>query len=404
MTSSRADRQTPTTPSPPTTGGGVREGQVGARSERRWSETVPSAARAAATSSVICATAPRRSRSGAPREGARRTRPGPARRRDRRRSRAGTPRAAGASAEAWNVGPAAQGGRRGVDRPVGPLVPAGVDPLAGHGHAVGDGDVGRGEPELGTPSPVTVHDHTPDLMGSAEQPGRARDVAGGQQLTDARRRHRLARTRPAPSARPTTSNPCRAPISVSSATLPARRWPKWKSSPTTTRRASSAPTRTSRTKSSAVSLARASVEGHHQRAVDARGRQELELLLAVGEDRRVPTAAGPPSPDGGRRSRRRSPIDAPRPWRRSSLRQVAMAEVDAVVGTDGDCRASGRCHAVLGAVDNLHGDEVTRARLAPPWSRPPVQPGRVGLTPMVDDHPLPTRTHSATMRSVPVAS
>ena len=41
----------------------------------------------------------------------------------------------------------------------------------------------------------------------------------------------------------------RAPISSSSATLPCRRWPKWKSSPTTTSRARRQSTSTSRTKS-----------------------------------------------------------------------------------------------------------------------------------------------------------
>ena len=57
---------------------------------------------------------------------------------------------------------------------------------------------------------------------------------------------------------PSTANPATDPLSVSSATLPLRPWPKWKSSPTTTNRASRPPTSSRATNSSAVSFARSS--------------------------------------------------------------------------------------------------------------------------------------------------
>ncbi len=154
-------------------------------------------------------------------------------------------------------GAAPERGGGGVDRAVGPFVPAGVDPLGRQRHAVGHGHVGRREPELGATSTVAVHHRPPHLVWTPEQRGGTGHVAVRPAARGSGSTTPPASDPSSSRAIPTTSKPCRDPISVSSATLPARRWPKWKSSPTTTRRARRAPTRTSRTKSSAVSLARA---------------------------------------------------------------------------------------------------------------------------------------------------
>src|ERR1019366_7403542 len=72
------------------------------------------------------------------------------------------------------------------------------------------------------------------------------------------------------------------------------------------------------------------------------------------------------------------------------------------IGADGHRRASGRCGAVLGAVDNLHG-----MRLPVPvcGSRGPFPHApQTGTRHDTLDHPLPASTHNATKRSVPVAS
>ena len=68
----------------------------------------------------------------------------------------------------------------------------------------------------------------------------------------------------ATSPSPITSKPRSAPMRSSSATLPPRRWPKWKSAPTTTSCAPSRPTSTSCTKSSADSLLRPSSNSRTQ--------------------------------------------------------------------------------------------------------------------------------------------
>ena len=341
--------------------------------------------------------APRWSRSAARRAGGPRTTPGPPRRRGRRRSPGGTPRAAGASAGRGRSGAApATRPRRGPTRRAARTSrrrsPRRAWPRPRGPPRWPSGSRARHRPgrRRGPPTPRT-------WWGRPSSAGGRRHVAGGEQLADARGRHHLRATRPPPRARPTTSNPCRAPISVSSATLPARRWPKWKSSPTTTRRAPSAPTSTSSDELLGRLVGPRLVEGHHQGAVDAGRRQELELLVAVGEDRRRRLRAAPRWPGGGRRSPRRWPAGARRPG--AGARRAGG-------GGRGGRRRRRRWsppsprRAVCSARDRRR---PPRRRGYPCPSSSPWAPGQ----PLRRASPTvirPASTHAATMRSVPVAS
>ena len=165
-----------------------------------------------------------------------------------------------------------------VHRAVGPPEVPGVDGVGGQGDVVGDGHVGGREPQFGAAPAVAPDDGAAHLVRAAEQAGRLLHVALRRAAPGCG--WRTPRSRPSPvRPTPTTSKPYPAPSRRRSSTLPWRPCPKWKSSPTTTSRADSSSTRTSLTKSSADSFARASSKGTHERAVDAAVGQQLELLL-----------------------------------------------------------------------------------------------------------------------------
>ena len=217
---------------------------------------------------------------------------------------------------------------------VGAAEVAGVHAVGRQGDVVGHGHVGGREPQLGA-APAVAR----GPPGRAPRAGRpSRRAASSTSPAASRARIRVEETGSVPSPvrpTPTTSKPYSAPSSRSSSTLPLRPCPKWKSSPTTTSRADSSSTSTSLTKSSAVSFGPLVVEGHHQRAVDAAVGQELELLLEARQllGRRL----GPHDGGGvtverhhhGREPRGRGPVA-------QVAQQGAVAEVDPVVGADGD--------------------------------------------------------------------
>ena len=197
-------------------------------------------------------------------------------------------------------------------------------PSPGRAISAGHGHVGGREAELGAAPAVAVRPPCPG-PGGAGRAARPRpatspaasscaDAGGGDRRSPASSGQADARRRRSPGGRPSRA---------SSATLPLRPCPKWKSSPTTTRRAPRAPTRTSATKSSAVSLARASSKGTTSvRSTPAVG-QQLELLVEVGEERggRLgPDHRGRVAVEGdhhGLPARARRPVAAARPsrWR-----------------------------------------------------------------------------------------
>ena len=146
---------------------------------------------------------------------------------------------------------------------------------------------------------------------------------------------------------------------VSRATLPFRRWPKWKSSPTTTSPRTRQSTSTSVTKSSADSCDPLLVEVHDERVIDPGRRQQRELLLEVGEEQgrrlgshdhgRV-TIEGH---DRGAQALRGRPVPHLRDHR-------LVTEVDAVVCADGHRTAGLGRRATGGVADDLHGAERYR--------------------------------------------
>ncbi len=149
-----------------------------------------SCARVATTSSPICSTRASTESNRARPEAGRRSAPWPARRRGRRRSRADGPREARPRLPRRRSD-AGRGRSPPVDRAVGPLVPAGVDAVGGQADLLGHGHVGGRKPERPAPGVSSLH-HAPHLVQPPEHGGRAFDVAGGQALPDAGRRHRLA--------------------------------------------------------------------------------------------------------------------------------------------------------------------------------------------------------------------
>src|ERR687898_833597 len=130
-----------------------------------------------------------------------------------------------------------------MDPAVGPVEPARVHAVGRQQDVARHGDVGSREPQLGA-GPVAAGDDTPHLVVTTEQGVGRVEVALDQRVADPR-----GRDLDAVASRPRERN---------SPTLPARRWPKWKSAPTTTSLALRQSTSTSRTNSSAGSLLRAS--------------------------------------------------------------------------------------------------------------------------------------------------
>ena len=174
-------------------------------------------------------------------------------------------------------------------RAVGPLVPPGVDAGRRQADAGGHVDVGGREPQLGA-APAIAVDHLapgPDGAGPAGPPPprpcpsatRLRMRVDEMGSSPARPSHRRSEQGDTPS----TAKPAAAPISPSRATLPLRPWPKWKSSPTTTSRASSASTRIRGHEVLGRLVGPLGVEGDHHRAVHAGRLQQLQLLVEVAE-------------------------------------------------------------------------------------------------------------------------
>ena len=77
-----------------------------------------------------------------------------------------------------------------VDRPVGPLVAAGVHAVGGQAHRVGHLDVGRREADQAA-ALVATDDGAAHLVGPAEHPGGQLDVAAGERPPDGRAADRL---------------------------------------------------------------------------------------------------------------------------------------------------------------------------------------------------------------------
>ena len=157
----------------------------------------------------------------------------------------------------------AQRDGRGVGRAVGPHVPAGVDAVGRQQHVAGHRHVGCRDTPAGCRPGCRRGRRRPAPRAAA----RAARAASATAPSASRPRMRVDDTWPpspagTPSAstrpRPSTSKPSSAPSLRSSGTFPARPWPKWKSSPTTTTRALRHSASTSRTKSSALSRLRAS--------------------------------------------------------------------------------------------------------------------------------------------------
>ena len=151
----------------------------------------------------------------------------------------------------------------------------------------------------------------------------------------------------------TTSKPASLPRRRSSATLPRRWWPKWKSSPTTTARAPRQPTSTSCTKSSADSCGPLLVEVDDGRDVHAGGRQQLQLLVEIGEQQRRRLG---PHDHGGMAVERdhcgpRAQVGGQPP---DVGDDRPVAEVDTVVGADGDDAALRRALTALEIGHHLH--------------------------------------------------
>ncbi len=223
---------------------------------------------------------------------------------------------------------------------------------AGHAH------IGRGEPQLGT-APVIAVDHlAPDLVGPAQQGGRLFHPALTDQGPYPRGGDRLAhparapRYRPAGRRRPPRS-PAVDPISRNRATFPFRPWPKWKSSPTTTSRASSPSTRTPSTNSSAVSLARST----SKRMTTVRSTPAAASSSSFWSRSQRRRGADSGTDHGGRVTveghHHRGQTVAPGPVGQLG-QQGAVTEVHSVVGPDGHRRSPVRRDAGRDVGHDVH--------------------------------------------------
>ena len=264
----------------------------------------PRTTRRAACRRRRCASArpgSRRSRTAPRRASARRSAPRRPGRRGRRRSRARTPRAATCrrARRTW-------GGARARSRPCAPRRRRRRTCPRRCRRPGGSTRPGTATLAVGNPSsrprrsPSTTVPRT--SCGPAEQRGGAGDVALGEQLADAGRR--VDRCRPARGLEPEAEHlePSSAPICSSSATLPPRPRPKWKSAPTTTSRACAAVDEHLAHELLGRLAAAGLVEVQHEREVEVAGRvEQLELLLERGEQLRAPTRAARPRPGGDRR-------------------------------------------------------------------------------------------------------
>ena len=150
-----------------------------------------------------------------------------------------------------------------------------------------------------------------------------------------------------------TSKPASAPSWRSSATLPRRWWPKWKSSPTTTARAPRHPTSTSATKSSGDSVAR--VSSKWTTAV-------MSSPVASSSSSFCSRSVSCGGADSGRTTKAGCLSKVTTADRASrSAGQAAdlvddrpVAEVDAVVGADRDDAARVRGDARVEVAEHLH--------------------------------------------------
>ena len=252
-------------------------------------------------------------------EASARSGPWPARRRGRRRSRAGGPRAG------WRGPPrrTSAGGRArwppACTDAVGPLVPAGVDPVGGQEDVAGHRHVGGREARArGRARRRGRRRRAPRGAGRASRWPRSRSPVDERVADGGRRRLRSVAGRRRPGVderrgprprsrgrRPSSAAGRRCPGAGGRSGSPPRRSPTW---------APRQSTRTSCTKSSAGSLRAGLVEGDHEAPVDPGGGQQLELLLEVGEQpgRRLgPHDDGRVPVEGDDGARRRPPARRP---------------------------------------------------------------------------------------------
>ena len=278
-----------------------------------------------------------------------------------------------------------------MDRAVGPLVPAGVDPLAGHGHAVGDHHVGGREPELGPAPTVAVHHRSPGPGGAGPSSAAAPATSHcGQQARGCgwttppacgavrlQGRGRPPRTRAA------------APISVSSATLPGAAVTEVEVLPHHHQPGAQGPRRGPRARSPRPSR----WPGPGRRGPPACGRcPPPPGARASGRDR-----SGAAGADSGRTTvagwRSKVTTTLARPacggLAPQLAQEVAVPEMDAVVGADGHRRAPWRARRSARGRRRPPRDEVTRAACAVPRCRRPARP----RSPSSRRHPLPASTH-----------
>ena len=256
----------------------------------------------------------------------------------------------------------------GVHRSVGALVPAGVDAVGGQEDVAGHRHVGGGEPELAAPVVAVGHDaRAPRGDGRAarwRRRGRPRPGRGGSRWSW-----------------PSAASPAGSPVGVdqrealdleaevgahlraAGRRCPRRWWPKWKSSPTITTLAPRQSTSTSCTNSSAGSLDRASSKVITRQRSTPGGREQLELLVEVGEQagRRLgPHHRGRVAvegDDGGLHARRLAA-------RGPHLGDHGLVpEVHAVVGADRDDGAGVGSRAAPDVVQHLHRARSVTRRL-----------------------------------------
>ena len=219
--------------------------------------------------------------------GTRRT-PWPPRRRDRRRSRARRPRPVGRrpSRRRWGADPPTR-------PPCGPIRPAVRTSRRRSRPPAGRCCRARRRWPWGSPARSRPADRRgpprpgPGGAGPAAPPppppARHRPGCGSGSTRWARASGPAA----PPSARsetPSTANPAAEPISRSRATLPLRPWPKWKSSPTTTSRASSPSTSIDLDEVLRRLVGPLLVEGDDHRPVHPGRLEQLELLVEVAEE------------------------------------------------------------------------------------------------------------------------
>ena len=241
-----------------------------------------------------------------------------------------------------------------VDRPVGPLVAAGVDPVCGQAHRVGHMDVGRRKADLAA-ALVATDDGAAHLVGPAEHPGGEVDVAAGERPPDGRAADRLVdAVRPGDEVHGIDDEVMGDAVVLEQADVPVAMAAEVEVLADDDDLDRQAVDEHALDERLGCLLRLRLVEAQHDRGVEPGGGEQLQALLGRRQQlwRRL-------RPD----DRRRMPVEREHHGHRIALGSEALdlldhglvSEVHAVVGPDGDDGAPARPRRPVELGDHLHG-------------------------------------------------